>query len=61
MFKIKDDYKLELQTPVTIKLLGIMKKLIGITKIAEDLPSLEIISVVLVQCKLVHNQYQQKS
>ena len=61
MFKIKDDYKLELQNPVTIKLLGIMKKLIGITKIAEDLPSLEIISVVLVQCKLVHNQYQQKS
>ena len=29
MFKIKDEYKLELQTPETMKLFGSMKKLIG--------------------------------
>ena len=31
------------------------------TKIGEDVPSLEVVEVVLVQCNLVDNQYQQKS
>ena len=58
MFKIKDGYKLELQMPETMKLCGSSKKLIGKTKNAENVPSLE---VVLVQCNLPDNQYQQKS
>ena len=36
-------------------------KLIDKTKTGEKLPSLEVVEVVLVQCNLVDNQYQQKS
>ena len=61
MFKIKDGYKLELQTPETMKLFGSTKKLIDKTKNRENVPSLEVVEVVLVQCNLVDNQYQQKS
>ena len=61
VFKIKDGYKLELQTPETMKLLGSTKKLIGKTKNGENVPSLEVVEVVLVQGNLVDNQYQQKS
>ena len=57
VFKIKDAYKLELQTPETLKLFGNTKKIIDKTKNWEKVPSLE---VVLVQCNLVDNQYQQK-
>ena len=46
MFKIKDGYKLEMQTPGTMKFL---EK----TKTGENVPSLEVVEVVLVQCKLV--------
>ena len=35
VFKFKDGYKLELQTPETLKLFGSTKKLIGKTKNAE--------------------------
>ena len=59
MFKIKDGYKLELQTPETMKLFGSTKKLIDKTKNGEKVPSLEVVEVVLVQCNLVDNQYQQ--
>ena len=61
MFKINDGYKLELQTPETMKLFGSTKKLIDKTKNAENLPSLEIVEIVFVQYNLVDNQYQQKS
>ena len=61
MFKIKDGYKLELKTPETMKLLGSTKKLIDKTKNGENIPVLEVAEVVLVQCNLVDNQYQQKS
>ena len=61
VFKIKDGYKLELQTPETMKLFGSTKKLIDKTKNGENVPSLEVAEVVLVQCNLVNNQYQQKS
>ena len=61
VFEIKDAYKLELQTPETMKLFGSTKKLINKTKNEEKVPSLEVIEVVLVQCNLVNNQYQQKS
>ena len=61
VFKIKDGYKLELKTPETMKLFGSTKKLIGKTKNGEKVLSLEVVEVVLVQCNLVHNQYQKKS
>ena len=59
MLKIKDGYRLELQTPKTMKLFGSTKKLIGKTKNGENVPSLEVL--VLVQCNLLDNQYQQRS
>ena len=37
------------------------KKLIEKTKNDDNIPTLEVIEVVLVQCNLVNNQYQQKS
>ena len=56
MFKIKDGYKLELQTPETMKLFGNTKKLIDKKKNGANL-----VKVVLAQRNLVNNQYQQKS
>ena len=58
MFKIKDGYALELETPETMKLFGSTKKLIDKTKNGENVPSIEAwsIEVVLVQCNLVDNQ-----
>ena len=47
--------------PQTMKLFGNTKKLIDKTKNGEKVPSLEVVEVVLVQCNLVRNQYQQKS
>ena len=61
MFKMKDGYKLELQTPKTMKVFGSTKILIDKMKNWEKVPSLELVEVVLVQCNLVNDQYQQKS
>ena len=61
MFKIKDRYKLEWQTPETLKLVGSTNKLIRKIKNWENFPSLEVVEVVLVQYNLAGNQYQQKS
>ena len=47
--------------PETMKLFGSTKKLIDKTKSGEKVPSLEVVEVVLVQCNLADNQYQQKS
>ena len=47
VFKIKDRYKLELQTPETMKLFGSTKKLIYKTKKGEKVPSLEVVEVVI--------------
>ena len=60
VFEIKDGYKLELQTPETMKLFGSTKKLIGKTNNKEKVPSLEVVEVVLVRCNLVDKQYQKK-
>ena len=49
MFKIKDEYNLELQTPETMRLFGSTKKLVDKTKNVENVPSLEGAEVVLVQ------------
>ena len=60
MFKIKDGYKLELQTPETVKLFGSTKELTEKTKNGEYVPNLEEGEVVLLQCNLVYNQYEQR-
>ena len=57
MFRIKDGFKLELQTPETMKLFGSTKNLIDKTKNRENVPSLEVVEIVLVQSNLVDNQY----
>ena len=61
VFKIKDGYKLELQTPEAMKIFCSTKKLMDKSKNGEDVPSLEAVEVILVQCNLVDNQYKQKS
>ena len=55
MVKLKYGYKLELQTPETMKLFGSKKKLIDQTKNGENIPSLDVVQVVLVQCNLIFN------
>ena len=61
VFKINDGYKLELQTPETMNSFGSTKKLIDKTKYGENLLTLEVVEVVLLQWNLVDNQYQRKS
>ena len=56
VFKTKDGYKLELQTPETMKLFGSTKNLTGKIKNGENGPRLEVVKVVLVECNLVDNQ-----
>ena len=43
-----------------MKLFGSTKNLIDKAKSGENVPSLEVVEIVLVQYKLVDNQYQQK-
>ena len=50
MLKIKDGYKLELQIPESMKLFASTKKLTGKTKNRENIPSIEVVEIVLVQC-----------
>ena len=61
VFKIKSGYKLELLSKVTIKLFGSTKHTIDANKNSENVPRLENVEVVLVQCNLVNNSYQQHS
>ena len=58
MFKIKDELKLELQMPETMKLFGSAKELIDKTKNGENVQSLAVVELVLVQYNLVDNQHQ---
>ena len=44
-----------------MKLFGSTKKIIDKTKNGEKVPSLDVVEVVLVQCNLVENLYQQNS
>ena len=60
-FKIKNGYSLELLTPETMKLLGSTKNKITKDKNGENVPHLEITEVVLVNCNIVNNDYQQDS
>ena len=61
MFKIKEGYKLELETPETMKLFGSTKKLIEKIKNGENSQSYEVVKIHLVQCNLSDSQYQKKS
>ena len=60
-FKIKIKYYLKLLTPETMKLLGSTKSKITKDKNGENLLTLEITEVVLVQCNIVNINYQQDS
>ena len=60
-FKIKNGYSLELLTPETMKLLGSNENKITKAKNDENMPHLEITEVVLVDCNIVNNDYQQNS
>ena len=60
MFKTKDGYELELQTPETMKLFGSSKISILKTENGENEPSLQVLKVVLVRCNLIENQYQKE-
>ena len=44
-----------------MKLVASSKKIIDKTKKGENVPSLQVVEVVLVQCNLIDNEYQQKS
>ena len=61
VFKIKDEHEPEFETPKTMKSFVSTKKLKDKTKNGEKVPSLKVVEVVLVQCNLVDNQYQQSS
>ena len=60
-FRIKNGYNLEISTPETMKLLASTKSKITKDKNGENVPHLEIIKVVLVQCNIFNNDYQQDS
>ena len=61
VFKINTVYKLELLSPEIMKLLGSTKKDVHQDKDGEDKPKLESVEIVLVNCNLVNNNYQQTS
>ena len=61
VFKIKSEYKLELLSNETMKLLGSTKDIIDSDQNSENVPRLENVEVVLVHCNLVNNSYQQAS
>ena len=61
VFKIKTGYKLELLSKETMKLLGSTKDTIDADKNSENVPRLGNVEVVLVNCNLVNNSYQQAS
>ena len=44
-----------------MKLFGSAKILIDKTKNRENVATIEVVEVLLVQCNLVHNQYKQKT
>ena len=59
MFKIKDGYKLDLQTTETMRLFrSSRKKLIDKTKNGKSVLGFEVVEVVLVQCNVADDQYK---
>ena len=60
-FRIKNRYSLELLTPETMKSLGSTENKIAEDKNGKNVPHFEITEVVLVQCNIINNDYQQDS
>ena len=60
-FKIKNGYYLELLTPETMKLLGSTETKITKDRNGENVPHLEMVELLLVNCNLVNNDYQEDS
>ena len=58
-FKIKTRFYLEFLTPEIIKLLGSTEKEIAKNKNGENVTNLEITQIVLAQCNILTNDYQQ--
>ena len=61
VFKIKSEYKLELLSKETMRLLGSSADTIDGDKNSELVPKLESIDLVLIHCNLVNNSYLQAS
>ena len=59
--KIKSGYTLELLTKETMELLGSTENKVTKNKNSENVPHLEITEVVLINCNIVNNDYQQNS
>ena len=60
VFKIKTGYKLELLSNQTIKLLE-DEPIIDTYKNGVNVPKLEVVDTVLIDCIIVQNDYQQAS
>ena len=61
VFKLTTDYKLELLTPETMRLLGSTKKDVDSDENSENVPKLGSVEIVLGHCNLVKNDYQHTS
>ena len=61
VFKIKSEYKLELLSKETMRLLGSSSDTTDGDKNSKLVPKLESVDLVLVHCNLVNNSYQQAS
>ena len=61
IFKIKTEYNLDLVNLETMKLLGSTKRKIAKAENGEIVPYLETTELVLIQCSVVNNNYQQNS
>ena len=59
--RIKNGYHLELLTLETMKLLGSTENKVTKDKNGENVPHLQIIEVILVNCNIANNSYQQES
>ena len=58
VFKITTGYKLEILTPETMKLLGSTNEDVDKDKNGKNVPKIESVEVVSVDCNLVKNDYQ---
>ena len=56
LYNIKDEYKLQTRYPELLRLFSSTKKLIKKTKNGENVSSLKVVEVLLVQYNLVDNQ-----
>ena len=64
VFKIKTDYKVELLSKETIKLLGSTEKVIAKDKnenVRKYVPKVEVVEVILMHFNIINNNYQQAS